>query len=85
MQDSIYINATTPKFARMASRRAQIRQLFQSVPPSELSGTTLESLYSRCEANLAALDVWANQGNSMAVRRAGTGVIALSAWFAAKT
>ncbi|MCO5589705.1 hypothetical protein L7F22_043673 [Adiantum nelumboides] len=66
----------------MASRRAQIRQLYQSVPSSELSGTTLESLYSRCEANLAALDVWANKGNSMAMRRAGTGVIALSAWLA---
>lgn len=67
----------------MASRRAQIRQIFQSIPPNELSETTLEALCTRCEANLAALDVWANQGNSMAMKRAGTGVIALSAWYAA--
>lgn len=69
----------------MASRRAQIRHLFQSLPSTELSGTSFEALYTRCEANLAAVDAWATQGNQQAVRKAGTGLVALCAWLAAKT
>ena len=58
--------------------------LFQSVPPRCLAGTTLEALTSRCESYLAAVDVWASKGNGRALKQAGSGLVAICAWKAAK-
>lgn len=66
----------------MASRHAQIRMLLHSVPPAGLGGASLDSVQARCEANLAATDVWAASGNTKQVRQAGTGLAAICAWHA---
>ncbi|UZJ52817.1 hypothetical protein CBS101457_002137 [Exobasidium rhododendri] len=68
----------------MSSKRAQIRLLYQSIPARYLTGTTIDSLSSRCQAYLSAVDVWASKGNGKAIQKAGSGLIAVCAWKAAK-
>ncbi|EPQ29005.1 uncharacterized protein PFL1_03295 [Pseudozyma flocculosa PF-1] len=59
-----------------ASRRAQVRSLL-----SARSGI----LVDRAESYLAAVDVWAGQGNAKVVQRIGTGLVAVCCWLAAES
>lgn len=80
----LYARATSITTSIMASRRTQVRSVIDSIPSTELLDVSKESLQSLTESNLAAVDVWASNGNIRQVRQAGTGLVALCAWFAMK-
>ncbi|PWN47901.1 hypothetical protein IE53DRAFT_371067 [Violaceomyces palustris] len=58
-----------------SSRRAQIRSLCGPTGP----------LVDRTESYVAAIDIWAGQGNAKAIKNVGPGLVAICAWLAAES